>query len=99
MEVEKSMGAISYAYFGNDDEPVTHCYECEQDLTEDGGISLVLSINGKLVEVESCLDADGRLEDTVDGAVANGFHSETCCGGCGESLGWMTGVNEVRYDE
>lgn len=61
---------------------------CACDLTArsfDGGVTLVAAINETLHESPSVLDEGGVLED-VDSLVENGYHSDTLCAKCGESL-------------
>lgn len=67
-------------------QPLIACPNCGKDLTISGGILLELVIAGKTVETRTWLDGEGRLQDTEDKAVENGYHSETRCGHCGESL-------------
>lgn len=68
---------------------MTECQMCGHDLWRSNGtepgVIIVLSIAGKLTEVPSVL-VGGDLQDTEDGAVAKGFHSDTLCGRCKESL-------------
>ena len=76
-----------YRYFeAGTDKPLRRCPVCGHALTEEGGICLLLSIGGQVVEVASRLNEEGCLTDTEDGAVARGYHSGTHCGGCKELL-------------
>jgi hypothetical protein len=84
-----------YRYETGSGEPLLACPSCSKSLTVDNGIALELVVDGKAVTVATRLDKEGRLVDTEDNAVANGFHSETQCGSCGEALTeW-----EVEEDE
>jgi hypothetical protein len=64
---------------------VTRCEACGRDLIEPGSVDLVYSIASQVQEVPSRLDSDGILQD-VDGIIAKGLHSDTCCAACGHSL-------------
>ena len=77
-----------------DGKPLLDCPECDADLTAPGGIDLQLSISGVTASVPSSLDDEGFLLDTEDNAVDNGYHSATCCGGCGDMLVDMEGIVE-----
>jgi hypothetical protein len=85
-----------YRYAREDGRPLRACPHCGDDLTAaDGGVLLVLSVAGRTVETSSSLAPDGALLDTEDDAVANGYHSGTYCGCCGEPLtDWEDDVGE-----
>jgi hypothetical protein len=76
----------SYRYVGDDGNPLTLCPVCCNDLTEEEGVNIVLSVSGRVIDVPSRLDEEGNLEDTDDNVVANGYHSGTYCGHCSELL-------------
>jgi hypothetical protein len=85
------------------DRPYLVCMECGHDLTAEGGISLVLSVDDREVTTDTKLTLDGTLVDTPDRGVAAGFHSATECGGCGEMLintedvaEWYNGKSSLR---
>ena len=75
----------AYTYTNENGTPLAACPGCGGDLTVSGGINLVVSVGGRVLDLESRLDSFGRLED-VDDQVATGHHSGTCCGHCGELL-------------
>lgn len=100
--------AYQYKYTTEDGKPLKNCPECGHDLTacddsgifpEPTGITLELVVSGRAISVNTHLSSDGTLIDTDDGAVAAGFHSGTNCGGCGEQLINMEGVEEVGSDD
>lgn len=62
------------------------CPFCRRDLTRPRSVRLIFSLSdGTLHETASQLDGTGLLED-VDGVVANGYHNDTTCSECGDSL-------------
>lgn len=76
----------THRYVTETGEPLADCPLCGEDLVT-GGVLVTLSVAGRLVEnVPSRLNAAGVLQDTEDGAIAAGFHSETRCSWCDESL-------------
>src|SRR5262245_43033024 len=79
-------GTRSYLYTDDQDRPLVTCPVCGSDLTAERGIELTLSIGGVVVEGRSHLDRLGYVEDTVDDAIAKGFHSGTSCAKCGHLL-------------
>lgn len=76
--------------------PLDRCPDCGRDLAAAGGVDVALSVGGRVFDVPTRL-ADGWLVDTDDGAVTAGFHSTTCCGGCGAQLFDLDGVVEETY--
>lgn len=78
--------AWSYLYQDDNGGPLKSCPACGHDLTQEDGVDITLSIGGRVFDVESRLDENGKLIDTDDNAVAAGFHSATLCGGCGDML-------------
>ena len=64
---------------------VKKCHKCKADLTKKGAVNLVASVGGVVSEFISDLDKTGLLND-VDRLVENGYHSDTTCGLCGQSL-------------
>ncbi len=77
---------IAYRYLHAPGIPVVQCPDCGGHLTDADAVNIQLAVSGQNVDVKSRLDTDGRLIDTDDHAVAKGFHSETSCARCGESL-------------
>jgi hypothetical protein len=75
----------AYRYRDDNDRPLTVCPFCNGDLTAERGICLVISAGGRVQEWPTRLDGQGNLID-VDRLVENGYHSETKCGHCHESL-------------
>ena len=72
--------SFSHAY------SVTICPNCQQDLTEEGSISIECRLgDGGVCHDRGYLDEDGVLEDEW-GLITQGFHSSTRCGKCEESL-------------
>jgi hypothetical protein len=63
----------------------TVCPNCGADLTQADQVRMILSMGGQLVSIMTRLGADGLLID-VDRSIANGYHSDTECGMCGERL-------------
>ena len=86
---------MTYRYTDND-KPLVRCPECGTNLTDVNNIELWLSAGGRVFDVRSRLNDKGELQDTEDGAVANGFHSTTCCARCGEQLIDLDGVEEDK---
>jgi hypothetical protein len=79
------MGYV-YRYWVTDITPLTMCLDCGANLTKEDSVVLELAVAGQTVRARSCLDNEGHLKDTEDRAVFHGFHSETKCGNCFESL-------------
>lgn len=78
---------IEYYYYDEEtNEPLTKCPKCGTNFLQEGSVSVYLSVAGRELEVDSCLLPDGKLKDTNDNAVANGFHTGTVCTGCGSYL-------------
>lgn len=66
--------------------PLASCPDCLHDLTQEGGVVVVLSDGEENVwEQPSRLLADGTLDDPR-GTLAAGLHSVTLCGGCREQF-------------
>ena len=61
------------------------CPKCKADLTRKGTVNLVASIGNRIVEFISDLDKKGVLRD-IDHLIEHGYHSDTTCGQCGQSL-------------
>ena len=84
----------SYRYMDTETgKPLKRCPECEGDLTAEYGIDIEFTDGSRNWELSSQLEADGHLAD-ANGLVAQGYHSATRCGHCGEMLINMQGVDE-----
>jgi hypothetical protein len=88
----KDMSGIpcGYRYCKEDGEPLLCCQNCCRDLTRGDAIELVISIGGQVCEITTQLDEAACLVD-VESVVAHGYHSETLCRACAQSL--------VEYEE
>lgn len=64
--------------------PMT-CPHCQADLTKENACLAYFSIAGRTESFPSQLEGDGSLID-VDDLIANGYHSDTECATCSESL-------------
>ncbi len=66
---------------------VTNCPNCNNDLTAANAVEIVAmnDLGHSMGQHKSSLDATGLLID-VSNIVANGYHSDTECAKCGESL-------------
>lgn len=73
------------------DEPFAHRYPklcpfCQADLTRPGSVKLCYTVgDDEIYETLSRLDEAGLLEDVND-LIANGYHSDTTCSKCLNSL-------------
>lgn len=84
----------SYRYVDTEtEEPLLRCPACAGSLAEDGSINIELTDGSHTWKIPSRLEADGCLVDTT-GQVAQGLHSATRCGHCGEMLINMPNVDE-----
>jgi len=73
--------------------PLTHCPECNNDLTNEGILIELSDGRYKNWTIPSALDVHGKLLDN-EGLVANGLHSATLCRECGGMLIDMDGIEE-----
>lgn len=64
---------------------VKECPHCRANLTRKGAVNLVAAVGEIPMELISSLDPKGLLHD-VDRLIENGYHSDTTCGQCGQSL-------------
>ena len=85
--------SYKYRYYRTNGAPVSVCPTCGHNWTIAGGIDLELTISGVVQTLPTRLD-NGVLQDTEDHAVALGFHSGTYCGGCGQLLVNLDGIEE-----
>jgi hypothetical protein len=74
-----------YRYLDERDRPLRGCPFCGAILTEQGGVTLTISIGDRPQDFATQLDPQGWLVD-VERLVANGYHSATCCAACGDLL-------------
>jgi hypothetical protein len=61
------------------------CPHCSADLLTHHSLLVLFSIDGTEVARNSQLDENGILMD-VDRLIANGYHSDTICDKCAESI-------------
>lgn len=79
---------MSHRYETDDGKPLLYCPFCALPLTAGFGVLIAYragSGNGQADELSSYLDLNGTLID-VDNVVKNGYHVDTCCWHCNESL-------------
>ena len=64
---------------------VTLCPNCHNKLNEPNGVIILVNIGEGFHQIKTELDNEGLLID-VDSVVANGYHNDTLCSECEESL-------------
>lgn len=75
----------NYRYTDNNG-PALFCPVCNSNWQKRGSLSVHLVCANQEILTSSELDAEGRLRDTVDNAIARGFHSQTKCASCDADL-------------
>jgi len=79
--------SYAYCYRRTDGTALTRCPHCNADLTAVNAVLVEVAINSLNSHFKTRLIAEtGDLVDSDDGQVAKGFHSETSCARCQESL-------------
>lgn len=89
-----------YCYRRTDGTALTRCPHCNADLTAVNAVLVEVAINNLNSHFKTRLIAEtGDLVDSDDGQVAKGFHSETSCARCQESLvEWEVNVDDLDDD-
>lgn len=89
-----------YCYRRTDGTPLTRCPHCSADLTAVNAVLVEVAINNLNSHFKTRLIPEtGGLVDSDDGQVAKGFHSETSCARCQESLAeWEVNVDGLDDD-